>query len=49
MDKHGVTAVMFKGIKTIQEALNTKVISVTSRARALGIRAECYPYSGGGS
>ncbi len=38
MEKHGVTAVMFKGIKTIEEALNTKVIAVTSQARALGIK-----------
>ncbi|RLD97927.1 MAG: hypothetical protein DRI91_04215 [Aquificota bacterium] len=38
MEGHGMAVVMFKGVKSIQQALQAKVVSLTRQARALGIK-----------
>ena len=38
MEGHGMAVVMFAGVKSIQQALKAKVVSLTKEARALGIK-----------
>jgi len=38
MEKHEIAAVLFKGVGSIKEAMNAKVVDLTSQARALGIK-----------
>ena len=38
MEKHGIAAVMFTGVKSIEQALNAKVIDLTRQAKDLGIK-----------
>ena len=38
MEKHGISAVMFMGVKSIEEALNAKVVAITAQAKSLGIK-----------
>ncbi|BAT72394.1 conserved hypothetical protein [Thermosulfidibacter takaii ABI70S6] len=37
MESHDMAVVMFSGVKTIEQALNAKVVSLTKQARSLGI------------
>jgi len=38
MEAPGIAAVMFKDVKSIEQALAAKVVDATSQAKALGIR-----------
>lgn len=39
MQAHGIAAVIFKDVKSIEQALATKVVDATSQAKALGIKS----------
>jgi len=38
MEKHGIAAVLFMGVKSIKQALNAKVVDLTRQAKDLGIK-----------
>jgi uncharacterized protein YunC (DUF1805 family) len=38
MQEHGIAAVMFTGVKSIEEAVDAKVVDLTSQAKNLGIK-----------
>lgn len=40
LESHGVAAAMVQGIKSIEEALETRVVKVNQLAEALGVRPE---------
>ncbi len=39
METHGIAAVMFKDVKSTEQALAAKVVDATSQAKALGIKS----------
>lgn len=38
MGKHGIAAVRFKGVKSIEEAVDAKVVDMTGQAKNLGVK-----------
>jgi len=38
IQKHGITAVMFLGVKSIEEAVDAKGVDTTSQAKDLGVK-----------
>lgn len=38
MEKHGIAAILFMGVKSIEQALNAKVVDLTRQAKDLGIK-----------